>query len=133
MMVTVASFSFPHEAHIARASLEAAGIPAVVADEHTISMQWLYSNALGGVKVQVPERVAVQARDALQEDHGDSLANEQGYDELRCPKCGSVDTEFWVRGKKAAFLVFIVLQFPLWPFKREIKCHDCEAVSEYRT
>tara|TARA_R100001143_G_scaffold755_1_gene2242 strand:- start:4968 stop:5165 length:198 start_codon:yes stop_codon:yes gene_type:complete len=49
MLKTVATFSFPHEAHIARAKLESEGIPALVADEHTINMQWLYSNALGGV------------------------------------------------------------------------------------
>lgn len=36
--VVVASFSFPHDAQIARASLESAGIPATVADEHTINM-----------------------------------------------------------------------------------------------
>ncbi len=53
--IIVARFSFPHEAQIARASLESAGIPAIIADEYTISIQWLYSNALGGVKVSVSE------------------------------------------------------------------------------
>ena len=48
-MITVARFSFPHEAYIAKASLEAAGIDSFIADEHTINMQWLYSNAMGGV------------------------------------------------------------------------------------
>ena len=44
MMVTIATFSFPYEAQIARAKLDSEGIPATVADEHTINMQWLYSN-----------------------------------------------------------------------------------------
>lgn len=45
-LVTVARYSFPHEAYIAKSSSEAEGIPVFVADEYTINMEWLYSNAL---------------------------------------------------------------------------------------
>jgi hypothetical protein len=48
---TVATFSKPEEAHLFRTRLEAAGIPAYVQDEHLIQMDWLYSNAIGGVRV----------------------------------------------------------------------------------
>ncbi|MDZ4299014.1 MAG: DUF2007 domain-containing protein [Moraxellaceae bacterium] len=54
-MITVARFSLAIEAHIARAKLESEGIPAFVADEHTVTAQWLYSNAIGGVRLQVPD------------------------------------------------------------------------------
>ena len=47
MLKTIATYSFPYEAQIARARLDSEGIPAFVADEQTINMQWLYSNALG--------------------------------------------------------------------------------------
>ncbi len=73
MLTTVASFSFPHEAHIARAKLESESIPATLADEHTIAMQWLYSNALGGVKVQVPTPFAERAIEILAQDNSDLL------------------------------------------------------------
>lgn len=46
----VATFSFAHEAHIAKIPLEAAGIPFFITDEHTLNMQWLYSGALGRVR-----------------------------------------------------------------------------------
>lgn len=36
-MVIVACFSFPYEAHIARAKLESIEIPAQVIDEHTVT------------------------------------------------------------------------------------------------
>lgn len=72
-LVTIASFSFPHEAHIARAKLESEAIPATLADEYTISMQWLYSNALGGVKVQVPAPFAQRAIEILTQDNSDLL------------------------------------------------------------
>lgn len=76
MLATVASFSFAHEAHIARAKLESEGIPAVLADEHTVNMQWLYSNALGGVKVQVPPSCAQRAIEILAQDDSDLLAQD---------------------------------------------------------
>ena len=46
-LVTIKSFSLPWEADLARATLEAQGIPAFVADAHTVSMNWLWSNAIG--------------------------------------------------------------------------------------
>lgn len=73
MLATVASFSFPHEAHIARAKLESEGIPVALADEHTVSMQWFYSNAIGGVKVQVPPSCAQRAIEILAQDDSDLL------------------------------------------------------------
>lgn len=65
MLVTIASYSMPYEAHIAKSRLDSEGIPAFMADEHTINMQWLYSNALGGVKLQVPEPYAEAAIEIL--------------------------------------------------------------------
>jgi hypothetical protein len=64
-MVVVSAFTSVHEAHLARSVLQAAGIEATVADEHLVSMYWLYSNAIGGVKVLVPEAQAQEARDVL--------------------------------------------------------------------
>ena len=62
--VIVATYLYPHEAHIARASLESAGIPAVLADEHTINTDWLYAQALGGVKLLVDEARAAEENPA---------------------------------------------------------------------
>jgi hypothetical protein len=64
-MVTVATFSFPYQAHAAKLKLEAEGISVYLADELTIQMDWLLSNAIGGVKVQVPSTQARRARRIL--------------------------------------------------------------------
>lgn len=98
-LVTIATFSFPHEAHIAVARLEAAGIPSFIADEHTINMQWMYSNALGGVKVQVPTKYAEEAKEVLTEDLSSLLEEEFGKDEMQCPKCGGTDMAPYTKGK----------------------------------
>ena len=54
-MVTIATFSKVEEAHLLRMRLEDAGIPAYIRDENTIQIDWLYSNALGGVRVDVSD------------------------------------------------------------------------------
>lgn len=54
-LVVIATFDHPWQAHLHRAHLVAKGIPAFLFDEHTIANNWLYSNALGGVRLAVPE------------------------------------------------------------------------------
>lgn len=130
MLITIASYSFPFEAHIARSRLESEEIPAFVADEHTINMQWLYSNALGGVRLQVPEEFAEVALEILNEDREQDLVEEVGVDARSCPHCGSTDTEFHQIGRRWAFLVFLGLDFPLFPVRDGIRCNHCGKVSE---
>lgn len=61
-MITVATFSKPEEAHLLRSQLESAGIAAFVKDEITVQTYWLYSNAIGGVRVQIDEADMEAAR-----------------------------------------------------------------------
>jgi len=68
MLITIARFTYPYEAQIAWSKLDALGVSAYIADEHTINMQWLYSNALGGVRLQVREEDEQAALLALAED-----------------------------------------------------------------
>lgn len=134
MLTTIARYSFPHEAQLARCSLEAAGIPAFIADEHTINMQWLYSDAMGGVRLQVPPEHAGQALALLATDFSDSLpehglpAEQAGH---CCPHCGSDELDLDIRGKRWAFLVFLALHFPLWPFRRQWLCRQCGHAHRY--
>lgn len=58
-MITIAAFREPAPARIARGFLDSAGIPAEVADEYLVGIHWLYSNAVGGVKLNVPEEYAL--------------------------------------------------------------------------
>lgn len=77
MLVTIARFSLPLEAHIAKSKLEANAIPAYVANEHTINMNWLYSDAMGGVQLQVEHEDAAQALVILEEDHSQQLSEQE--------------------------------------------------------
>jgi len=66
-LVTVATFMYPAQAHVARGRLESEGIRAFVADENLITMNWLYANTIGGVKLQVSAADADRARAILEQ------------------------------------------------------------------
>src|SRR5215510_13066890 len=68
-LVTIATFDIPAKAHVARGTLEAAGIRAVVNNEEAVSALWL-PTALGGVKVQVLEEDAERAVAVLEKELG---------------------------------------------------------------
>jgi len=123
--IVVASFSFPHEAQIARASLESAGIPATVADEHTINMQWLYSHAIGGVKVLVPPECEQDAKEILETDFSAAVDAEWGSDKTVCTSCGSSNIVPFTRGRVPAYIVFLLLGFPLFFYQHGLKCSSC--------
>jgi Putative prokaryotic signal transducing protein len=125
MLKTIATYSFPYEAQIARAKLDSEGIPAFVADEQTINMQWLYSNAMGGVRLQVPEAYVPLAMKLLSEDASQRVEEQEGNDMSPCTLCNSNNTAPYQQGKRWAFLVFLGLSFPLFPIKNTVRCKDC--------
>lgn len=123
--IVVQSFSFPYEAQIAKTQLEAAGIPARIENEHTINMDWLYSNALGGVRLLVLESNLEEARALLAQDFSQQLQQQFGLSE-NCPNCGSSDIQPYTEGKRPAYLVFLLLGFPLFFYKNGMKCQRCQ-------
>ena len=123
--VVVGRYSFPHEAQIARASLESAGLNAVVADEHTINANWLYSQALGGVKVLVPAAQVEEAKELLSRDFSDDVDAQFGQDLENCPVCDSQNHEIYTKGKLPTFVVFILMGFPLFFYQHGLRCKDC--------
>jgi len=74
-LVALGSYRDPIDAELAKMRLQNAGIPAIVVDQHLISMQWLYSGALGGVKIKVDESDLEIARNVLREDRSADLSS----------------------------------------------------------
>ncbi|MES3025359.1 MAG: hypothetical protein V4857_27605 [Pseudomonadota bacterium] len=54
-LFTVAGYFEPTQALIVQGCLVAAGIPAVVADANLVQAHFLWANALGGVRIRVPQ------------------------------------------------------------------------------
>lgn len=72
-MVTVASFDFLPDAEIARGRLQAEGIACELADQHLVQTDWLYSLAVGGIKLRVGEEDAPRALAILERDFSADL------------------------------------------------------------
>lgn len=109
-LVTVATFSTLPEAEAARLHLETEGVSVVLVDAEIVSMDWLLGNAVGNVKLQVPDSMVDQAvrlldevaeeRAKRREMEGDddwespddelclSCGAQMPEDENRCEACG---------------------------------------------
>jgi len=64
-LTEVARYLVPMDANLVQGCLVAAGIPAVLADDHLVQANLLLAPALGGVRVMVPEDYLRQAEAAL--------------------------------------------------------------------
>ena len=111
-LVTVRTFTSLPEAQLACASLQAAGLDAELGDEHLVSMQWLYSQAIGGVKLRVPDDQAAEACEVLDtsaiSDETVSLDPPEA-----CPQCGSTEVESVLDGVRPAMLSLLLIGVPL--------------------
>ena len=83
--MTIATFGQAAQARLAKNVLDEAGVPAAISDESLVAMDWLLSNAVGGVKVQVWEEDADRAVAVLEQklgEHGEGLGAGVSPEEL---------------------------------------------------
>lgn len=124
-MKTIATFSKPEEAHLFRTRLEAVGIPAYVQDEHFVQMDWLGSNAIGGVRVQIADQDWDSAREFLA---ADSPQPSPDAEDVVCPKCGSHETAPDELPRRLAFLSMLLTHFTLLFSRHRWRCNSCHHV-----
>ena len=66
-MVTVQNCLSLPEAQILKSLLEGSGVPTFLPDEYTVQNDWMLTNAIGGVRVQVRDEDAARAREILRQ------------------------------------------------------------------
>lgn len=88
----VASFTTLAEAEICKGMLLSHGIAATLLDAETVTMNWAYSQAVGGVKVAVPSVVAQQAQGYI------AATMEPEVTTVMCARCGSTTIETTLPG-----------------------------------
>jgi Putative prokaryotic signal transducing protein len=126
-LVTVARFRDLAEATVAKGMLESAGVECFLADENLIRMDWFYSNAIGGMRLQVRQDDAELATEIMKQKVPDDFPlNDDGerYQQPTCPKCQSLDIHFEGVDRQMAFTTMWI-GVPL-PFRRDAwKCSSC--------
>jgi hypothetical protein len=91
--VTVATFTTLPEAEAAKLHVESEGIPANIVDAEIVSMDWLLGNAVGYIKLQVPQSHAHTVATLLESQRADrrrrrELAEGRPEEDL-CLACGA--------------------------------------------
>lgn len=127
--ITVASFSIPTQAHLARLRLENADIDCLLVDEHTVSTNWLLSPAIGGIKLQVPEDQVKLARELLGADaiHWDET---EAIEAARCKACGKGEYVLTPISPWIVLVSIVLLGIPLLFLPRRWTCDHCGAALE---
>ncbi|MCF7853879.1 MAG: DUF2007 domain-containing protein [Candidatus Pacebacteria bacterium] len=123
-MITIASFDNTEEAELLRIRLEQEGITAHIADAAVVTLNWMYSNAVGGVKVQVAEQDLAKAKNVLDKlEIG--IADQYPLSKYKCPYCGSTKVECSRISKRFFMLSLLVLGIPLAFYHPQCHCLDC--------
>lgn len=99
--------------------LGAGGVTAYLRDEFTTQMDWFYSNAIGGVKVEIFEEDEDRAREIL------AAGDVEDPVPVSCPACGSDSTRASERGRRLSFLSIMLLNFPLPVARFKFVCDHC--------
>lgn len=126
---TIRQYRDQTEASMARSVLESAGIPCFLRDENTIRIDWLWSNLMGGIRLQVAEEDVEAAEAVLSQPIPGSIAidGQEDYQQPKCPQCGSLDISFNNFDAKVGAVSLLFLGFPLpSPVDKDYwHCHAC--------
>jgi ribosomal protein L37E len=101
-----------------------------VSDSRLVEADWLYSNAIGGVKLWVRAEDEAHAREVLDDEtaaeDGEGVRDPEpdSASAAPCPRCGS-DAFSVSTDKRRAFLSWLVIGLPLFPTSRRLICRSC--------
>ncbi len=132
-LVTIGWFTEPWYAHIANGRLSAEDIFSCVVHEHHISANWMYSNALGNVKIQVLPQDREKAERVLKkvmsgEYEADLLPLFDELESCGCPQCRSLEvTGFSGYSRTCLAFVFYFISGIAFPPSQDFRtctlCH----------
>lgn len=129
-LITIQIFDNPIDMHLLKSKLESEGIHCYIFDEHTVAINRLISQGVGGIKLKIDEKDTDKAIEVLREIQTGLTLDEDGKSK-ECPKCGSTNlyTDFRsMKGTKGVLSMFVMFFFVVFPFyyKNVYKCKNCE-------
>jgi DNA-directed RNA polymerase subunit RPC12/RpoP len=126
-LVVIAEYRDLPQAGLAQSTLEANGVQCFLENQYMVGVNWLYSTALGGIKLKVREGDVRQANEILKTfdvDCSEGADEEKLTPGAACPLCGStkIITKNYTR-KFAA--ISLLLSLPLFFFLKRNSCQEC--------
>ncbi len=113
----IATYTKLEDAQLTVSHLEGSGIEAYLRDGNTVNLHWFYSNAIGGVKVEVAEEDFERAMEVL------NLPKESGT-LLKCPHCQSENVRIREMGLLSG--ICLALYLPLPCASQKVDCLNCQ-------
>ena len=111
------------DANIIMGRLEEEGINCWLKDENTVTIDPILTNAVGGIKLMVPESQAQRAFELLRQ-----FKNEQSAT-LKCLRCGSSNIELVSTPRKASNWISAIFGFLFTSYAMAVDkvyhCFDC--------
>ena len=149
----IAAFRSTGEAEAARSALDAAGIYAYLIDAELVRLNWLYTQAIGGIKVVVRYEDSDRALDVLKGLWPESTEPPATEEMIvaepaappSCPECGSKNAQKLPRvmiflfvsvvllgagvalGHQELFVLAIIVIGVVLMFAPTFRCADCAA------
>lgn len=129
-IIVFETFYNPIEANIVKSRLIDSGIQCFLSDENMITVNPLYNQALGGVKLHLFEKDVPIAKHILQDEDVQIPVEELEEATVICPNCESNHVGY-VQATKDRFTVLsilISLLLMLYPFyaKKTHHCFNCQ-------
>jgi Putative prokaryotic signal transducing protein len=128
-LITIERFRDLPEALLAKGKLESAGIPCFLADKEVVRTDWLLSNLIGNMRLQVRAEDAEEAVALLHEPIPATFITDDfggAYNQPHCPKCNSLDIAFEVIDRFWSYALML-LGIPIPVRKSNWKCYSCGA------
>ncbi|WP_055142971.1 putative signal transducing protein [Jiulongibacter sediminis] len=119
-MIILTSYTYPHEAQVAKLKLDAEGIHSYLKDELTVQAQHFLSPAFGGVKLMVKQEDLELAKKHLNE--AGLIQKPEGP---ICPNCSSENIEKEKKTGVALLLSKLFLGLPFSFTKERFGCLNC--------
>jgi len=126
-LVVIAEYRGLPQAGLAQSKLEANGVQSFLENQYMVGVNWLYSTAVGGIKLKVHEDDVPRANEILKTFEmgcSEELDEETLTSEATCSVCGSskIITKNYTR-KFAA--ISLLLSLPLFFFLKRNSCQEC--------
>lgn len=130
-LVTIKTFTYPHEVYVIRGKLESEGIQTFLKDEMTVQVHNFYSNAIGGVKLQVPSEEVEKALSIIDSTkeipHEVVVFSKQELDGTHaCPFCHSKNINRTRKANWLTLIPYLIVGFIFPVYKKSYVCFDCK-------
>ena len=133
-IITLKTFDNSIEVYLLKSKLESENIECFVIDENMITLNPLFANAVGGIKLNINGEDLQKAQAVINDI--ETQKNNSEVVNLKCSNCNSEDFYDFksFRGFRGILSLLLTLSFVVYPifYKRVYKCKSCGKEVEHQ-